>query len=311
MDIEISQLLERVKQGGRKPFWQCTPSEARGFPTLMKLLFGESSGSISSRDVSFASSDGYKVPARLYTPEQEPEALIVFYHGGGWVLGSVEEYHPFTATLAHRTGCAVLSVDFRLSPEYPHPAPIEDAVAALSFAATELTHGFYGKTSTLVAMGDSAGANLATVATRLHNQRLVVPPVLFQVLAYPVVSAGFDTASYSEFAQGHLLTAQDMRWFWDQYCPDTKLRKHPDVCPLHADLHNMPDTLLLTAELDPLRDEGEQYARQLQSAGNNCELIRCSGLVHAFLAMINFAPSAGEAFAIIVSRIKIFTGRTQ
>ena len=311
MDIEISQLLERVKQGGRKPFWQCTPSEARSFPTLMKLLFGEPSAVVPSRDLSFASADGYQVPARLYTPEHVPEGLVVFFHGGGWVLGSVEDYHPFTATLAHKTGCAVLSVDFRLSPELPYPAPLQDAVAALSFAASELTRGALGKTRTLIAMGDSAGANLATVATGLHNQRLALPPVSFQVLAYPVVSAEFDTPSYSEFAQGHLLTAQDMYWFWNQYCPDTSLRNHPDISPLHADLTHMPDTLLLTAECDPLRDEGEQYARLLQSVGNRCELIRCPGLVHAFLAMVNFAPSAGAAFETIVSRIKAFTARPQ
>ena len=309
MDIEISQLLERVKQGARKPFWQCTPPEARGFPTLMKLLFGEPSAHVSSRDLSFASADGYQVPARLYTPAHAPQGLIVFFHGGGWVLGSVEDYHPFTSTLAHRTGCAVLSVDYRLSPEHPYPAPLEDAVAALAFAASELTRGALGTTRTLVAMGDSAGANLATVAAGLHNQRLAQPPVSLQVLAYPVVSAEFDTPSYSQFAQGHLLTAQDMRWFWDQYCPDATLRKQPDICPLHADLKFMPDTLLLTAECDPLRDEGEQYARLLQSAGNHCELIRCQGLVHAFLAMINFAPSAGTAFATIVARIQAFTGR--
>lgn len=308
MDLEITQLLARVSQAGRKPFWQCTPSEARTFPTLMKLLFGEAPASVSCRDLSFPSEDGYHVPARLYTPELEPVGRVVFFHGGGWVIGSVQDYHPFAATLAQRTRCEVLSVDYRLSPEYPYPTPVQDAVAALSFAAHDLDHRKTDPALPLIAMGDSAGATLATVATRHHTLNRVSPPVSLQVLAYPVVHAGFDTKSYTDYAQDHLLTARDMRWFWDQYCPDTRLRQLPDVAPLYADLAHMPETLLLTAELDPLRDEGEQYAQKLQASGNRCTLVRCPGLVHSFLAMINFAPSAGAAFETIVTRMAQTTG---
>lgn len=303
MDKEISQLLERVKQAGRKPFWQCTPSEARGFPTLMKLLFGEMPSSVEIRDLSFESSDGHSVAGRLFIPQKTPAGLIVFFHGGGWVLGSVDDYDPFTATLAERTGCAVLSVEYRLSPEYPYPAPLLDAISSLKFATSHLLPLWGTESTPLIVMGDSAGATLATVAALHHQQQPDNPRIALQVLAYPVIHARFDTSSYQSYAQDHLLTARDMRWFWDQYCPDVSRRDLPDVSPIYADLHAAPKTLLLTAELDPLRDEGEDYADRLAALGIECQLVRCQGLVHGFLAMINFAPSAKAAFDKIVERI--------
>lgn len=303
MEKEISQLLEQVKQAGRKSFWQCTPKEAREFPTLMKRLFGETSSSIEARELDFESSDGYRVSGRLFIPLSQPAGLIVFFHGGGWVLGSVDDYHPFTATLAERTGCAVLSVDYRLSPEHQYPAPVLDAISALKFATSHLLPLWANEGMPMIVMGDSAGATLATVASRHHQRQPSNPRIALQVLAYPVIHARFDTSSYQLYAEDHLLTARDMRWFWDQYCPDVSIRDLPDVSPIYADLHSAPKTLLLTAELDLLRDEGEDYAKRLKDLGNECQLVRCQGLVHGFLAMINFAPSAKMAFDRIVGHI--------
>ncbi|MDI1239983.1 MAG: alpha/beta hydrolase [Polaromonas sp.] len=305
MDKEIEALLQRVKEAKRAPFWQGSPQTARSTPTLMRLLFGEAPAVERIEDLSFASADGVQVPARLYIPSVSPKGLIVFFHGGGWVIGSVTDYHPFTAALALRTGCAVLSVDYRLAPEHPFPKPVEDAVAALAFAAGESVGWLGGKPDKLVAMGDSAGATLATVASRLHNQRGNAKTVDLQVLLYPVTDAEFNSGSYREFERGYLLTRRDMEWFWEQYCPDLAKRRHPDASPMKAgNLAGSPPALLMSGGLDPLRDEGEAYGSKLKAAGIDTEVIRCEGLVHGFLAMVNYAPSAGRALDRIVARIK-------
>jgi acetyl esterase len=233
----------------------------------------------------------------------------VYFHGGGWVIGTVAAYHPFTATLAQRTGCAVLSVDYRLAPENPFPAPLEDAQAAFRWAATEAEEKLGMRPPVLVAMGDSAGGNLATVASRLHNEGGGLQNVDLQVLAYPVTGHDFDTGSYREFAEGNLLTRNDMKWFWNHYLPDEVKRSDPNASPLHAmDLSKVPPGIVVTAGRDPLRDEGEAYGKRLQQAGVPTQVVRGEGLVHGFLSMINYAPSAGRAFDQMVAAIAARTG---
>lgn len=272
---------------------------------MMRNLFGPPPAESRCHHLTIESKDGFPIPARLYKPAGVAAGLIVFFHGGGWVLGSVDDYDPFTATLASESGFAVLSVDYRLAPEHPYPIPVHDACAAISFAAEHGAALTGEPLRKLVAMGDSAGATLATVATRHHRGTKGMRPVDLQVLVYPVAAAGFDTPSYREYRAGFLLTEQDMRWFWDQYCPDHELRKHPDASPsASVDLARMGKVLVLTAECDPLRDEGERYGRLLAAAGNACEVVRCEGLVHGFLALINYAPSARAAFEKITSTIR-------
>jgi acetyl esterase len=252
MDAEIQTLLQMVKDANRTPYWQNTPDGARAGPMLMSLLFGEPPAVQRVEDFSIPSTGGHRLPVRLYVPSDAPQGLIVYLHGGGWVVGTVAAYHPFTATLANRTGCAVLSVDYRLAPEFPYPVPLEDAVAALEWAAREGAHAIGVGPKILVAMGDSAGGNLATVAARLHNQAGRARPVDLQVLAYPVTGHDFDTPSYLEFAEGNLLTRNDMKWFWNHYCPDPKLRANPSASPLLApDLSASPQALVLAAGRDP------------------------------------------------------------
>ena len=131
MDKEIETLLEMVKSANRKPFWQSTPQEARSGPMLMALLFGDAPSVERDESFTIPSSGGFDLPVRLYVPSANPKGLIVYFHGGGWVIGTVAGYHPFTATLANRTGCAVLSVDYRLAPEHAFPLPVDDALAAI------------------------------------------------------------------------------------------------------------------------------------------------------------------------------------
>jgi len=304
MDKEIEALLQKVKEANRQPFWQGTPQAARSGPMLMALLFGDAPAVARVEDFTIPSSGGFALPVRLYVPSASPKGLIVYFHGGGWVIGTVAGYHPMTATLANRTGCAVLSVDYRLAPEHPYPVPVEDALAAIRWASAQGAQAIGAEPRALVAMGDSAGGNLATVAARLHNQGQPRRRVDLQVLAYPVTDHDFDTASYIEFAEGNLLTRNDMKWFWEHYLPDVSRRSHPDASPLRAhDLSASPPALVLTAGRDPLRDEGEAYGEKLRQAGIEAKVVRCEGLLHGFLAMINYAPSAGRAFDRIVAAI--------
>jgi acetyl esterase len=304
-DAPTLELLERVRTAGRKPFSACTAPEARAFPTMMKALFGEGTQVAQVRDLAIPTPQGHTVPARLYLPEAAATSLIVFFHGGGWVLGSVADYGPFTSTLAARSGAAVLSVDYRLAPECPFPGPVDDALAALEHAGQVGGQWLGRPLQRLIAMGDSAGATLATVATRRLRDTPGARAVDLQVLVYPVTDAGFDTPSYRDFAQGHLLTADDMHWFWDHYCPDPVARRDPDASPLQApDLAGLPPTRLFTAECDPLRDEGEAYGQRLAAAGVDCQVVRCPGVLHAFLSLIHYSPNAARAFDTIVQSLQ-------
>jgi len=300
---QVEDLLRQVKEAGRPPTWQGTPEQARGNPTLMRLLFGSPPALHRCEDLLIPSSEG-GVRARLYLPTPTPRGAIVYFHGGGWVIGSVADWDAFTATLAQRSGCAVVSVDYRLAPEHPHPAPLNDALASLDWVAHHAEQALGFEIGLLAVAGDSAGANLATVAVRHHHELPAARRYDLQVLAYPVTDCDFDTASYLEFAEGKLLTRADMQWFWGHYVPDAARRLHPDVAPLRApQLAGMPSTLLLTAALDPLRDEGERYADKLRQHGVDVDLVRCEGLIHGFLSLTHRVPEAGRAFERIVEAI--------
>lgn len=312
MEPEIAALLQKVRDAKRTPFWQSTPGQARSGPMLMDLLFGPASEVARVEDFHIPSSNGHALPVRLYVPSPRPPGLIVYFHGGGWVIGSVASYHPLTATLALRSGCAVLSVDYRLAPEHPFPLPLDDARAAIGWAATEAASRIGAPVPSLMVMGDSAGGNLATVAARLHNETRPALRVALQVLAYPVTDCDFDTGSFHEFAEGYLLTRRDMAWFWDQYLPDTAARHDPLASPAHtADLGASPEALVLSAGLDPLRDEGEAYGQRLHAADVPTRVQRCEGLPHGFLAMIHYAPSAGRAFDDILCAVDECVSRPQ
>jgi len=304
---QVQDLLRQVKEAARPPAWQGTPAQARTNPTLMRLLFGPAPALHRSEGLMIPSPDG-GVPARLYLPSPKPRGTIVYLHGGGWVIGSVADWDAFTATLAAQSGCAVVSIDYRLAPEHPYPAALNDALAALDWIAHHAEQALGFKTGRLVVAGDSAGANLATIAVRHHHERPSARRYDLQVLAYPVTDCDFDTPSYLEFAEGKLLTRADMQWFWSLYVPDAEKRSHPDVSPLRApSLAGVPRSLILTAALDPLRDEGERYAEKLRLSGVAVDLVRCEGLVHGFLSMTHRVPEAGRAFERIVEVVSACT----
>jgi acetyl esterase/lipase len=236
---------------------------------------------------------GGEIGLRLYRPVPRPAALIVWAHGGGYALGSVDELDSFARALAVETGCAVASVDYRLAPEHKFPTAVEDLMTATRWAA-ERRAELAGGLVPLVLGGDSAGANLATVATRkLHESKACL--IAGSVLAYPSTD-GDDAASLRRFVPPFLSVAE-VSWFFDQYLPDRSARNHPDFAPLHAtSLDQLPPTFIITAEHDILTEQAEDYGQKLKAAGVDVRISRHPGMIHGFLTMdVFFSGAAGKA----------------
>jgi len=205
---------------------------------------------------------------------------VVFFHGGGWVVGTLDTYDPLCRALAAATPAVVVSVDYRLAPEHRWPAAVEDAYAATLWASHNAA-ALGGAQHRLAVAGDSAGGNLAAVVA-LGARDLGGPAIAFQLLVYPVLDAAADTASWREYADGFYLTADGMRWYWDHYLGGADGRA-PDASPLRAAfVGGLPPALVIGAECDILRDEGEAYAARLAEAGIDARASRHAGVVHGF-----------------------------
>jgi acetyl esterase len=242
--------------------------------------------------------------ARCYAPSAggEPLPVIAYLHGGGWVFMGIETHDRICRRLANATGALVVSIDYRLAPEHPFPAALDDCEAAVAWLA-EHAGDIGGDPRRLAVAGDSAGGNLAAaVALRAAAAG---PAVAAQVLVYPVTDAGQETGSYRDLATGYLLTAEDMAFFWECYLGADGDPHDAFAAPLQAaDLSGLPPALVLTAEYDPLRDEGEAYARRLDGFDVPVEWHRYDGVTHGFLGMDALVPAADEAMA----RIAAFLG---
>lgn len=238
-----------------------------------------------------------EIPARLYVgldAPAPPQPLLVYYHGGGWVIGDLETHDGVCRFLAELGGCRVLSIDYRLAPEHPFPAPVEDAIAAFEWAAANAEK--VGADRARIAVGgDSAGGNLAA-AVCLHARDAGGPRPAMQLLLYPPTDAMGGQASRETFAEGFLLTRDDMRWFEDHYIPDGCDHEDPRISMMRAkDVSGLPPAYVATAGFDPLRDEGETYARRMREAGVGVALQRHPGLIHGFANLTAVCPSARTA----------------
>ena len=245
-----------------------------------------------------------EIPVRIYRPGgKAPLAALVYFHGGGWVIGSIETHDASCRDLANRVGCVVVSVDYRLAPEHRYPAAAEDCFAATQWVAENAAA--LGVDPQRIAIGgDSAGGNLAAAVALMARDRRG-PALRHQLLIYPVTDADFTRASYRENAEGYLLTTQAMEWFWGHYVPDAVQRNEPYAAPLQAkDLSGLPPAFVITAEYDPLRDEGEAYAKRLSGAGVRTTAKRYDGAIHGFFAMGLLAEVARTAVADAVTELR-------
>jgi acetyl esterase len=209
--------------------------------------------------------------------------ILAYYHGGGWVVGSLDTHEGVCRALANRARCLVVAVDYRLAPEHPFPAAVEDAWAAVEWLSENAAE-IGGDPGRLAVGGDSSGGNLAAVmALRARDRGL---RLAFQLLVYPVTDHDLDSPSYLANADGYGLRRESMRWFWDQYLSDPAQRSHPEASPLRAsDLAGVAPALVLTCEYDPLRDEGEAYAERLRRAAVPVSISSYEGMIHGFFRM--------------------------
>jgi acetyl esterase len=295
LDAAAAGLLQQIEAAALPPLNELPAAEARiaaeGFDELAGP--GESVADVTNRTIPGPHGD---IPVRIYTPSaiDVPSPCLVYFHGGGWVIGTLDGYDAICTIVANRAGCKVVSVDYRLSPEHKFPVPFDDC-----YAAVQWIHGHAAEIGVdphrVAVGGDSAGGNLSAAVT-IKARDEGGPPLRHQLLVYPVTDYAFDTGSYRDNADGYLLTADMMRWFWDHYLQSPADGANPLVSPLRADnLAGLPPATVVTAEYDPLRDEGEAYAQRLAVAGVPVEHTRYDGLIHAFWQMPGVFPAAFEA----------------
>lgn len=266
-------------------------------------LTGEPEEMHEIRDITIAG-----VPVRIYIPcaSDEPLPCVVFFHGGGWVIGDLELADTTVRAIAAESGAVGISVDYRLAPEHPFPAALDDAAAVLAAVlAGEPDLGI--DTARVAVAGDSAGGNIAAVMAQTFCDHQ--PGLVHQVLIYPVTDlAGMDTGTYGTYAEGHFLTARDMAYFADQYAGGAD-RTDPRLSPLrNPDLGGLAPATMIIAECDPLADEGRAYGRALQSAGNQVSLIEFAGQVHPFAYMGGLIGDANVARRLIGRELKVAFG---
>ncbi|QYC42329.1 Carboxylesterase NlhH [Nonomuraea coxensis DSM 45129] len=297
LDEATTQFLLQMGDTGVKPLHEMTPGEARLTFAALRDLYGPGPEMLRVEEAVIGGEDGGSFGARVLVPSATPRGVLVYYHGGGWVIGGLDEFDTLGRQLAARTGCTVALVDYRLAPEHRYPTAARDAYAALTWTAAT-----YPGLPIMVA-GDSAGGNLAAVAARRARDE-GGPEILLQVLVYPVTDCDLDNASYTDPANQLMLSRDSMVWFWDHYAPDPADRVNPDASPLRAaDLSGLPPAVVLTAEHDVLRDEGEAYAERLRAAGVPVESRRFEGQMHAFFTLVNVLPGSAEAVTMVSEAI--------
>lgn len=300
VDAATRALLDAFAAGGAAPLSSLTPVAARDlFEKLRIPIPPEPVARVENRRIP---GPGGEIPVRIYAPGGA-RGLLVYFHGGGWVLGNLESHDGPVRMLANAAGCCVVSVDYRLAPESRHPAAAEDCYAATRWAA-ENARALGVDPALLAVGGDSAGGNLAAVTTLLARER-GGPKIRFQLLVYPVTDHDFDRPSYLENAKGYFLERADMQWFFDHYVPDVAARSAFTASPIRAaSLAGLPPAFVLTAELDPLRDEGEAYAARLREAGVPVVQTRYDGQIHGFFGMAQILPRGREAVLDAGARLR-------
>ena len=282
LDPQIVKVMESVAALGLPPANTVSPDEARANARNRPRAPGPEVAKVENRNI--PSTDG-EVPVRIYTPEGNgPFPILAWYHGGGWVVGDLESADATARDLCVGGECVVVSVDYRLAPDAKFPGPANDCWAATTWAV-ENAVSINGDASRLAVGGDSAGGNIAAAMCLMAADQ-GGPEIALQLLIYPVTDVDFTTVSYDDNAEGYGLTKVTMEWYWDHYLESMADASNPYAAPLQAkSLAGQPPALVITAEYDPLRDEGEAYAKRLSEAGVATTATRYDGVIHGFFNM--------------------------
>lgn len=304
---EIRGILEAMAAQGAPPLETLSVEEARKAAYGFMALAGEPEpvGRVENRRIPVRSGE---IGVRIYTPEGNgPFPGLVYLHGGGWVICDLETHDNLCRALCRRSGAVVVAVDYRLAPEHKYPAALEDSEDATRWTAANAAALGIDPTRLVIA-GDSAGANMATVIA-VRAQDAGGPALALQVLVYPVTNLfSRDTPSHAEFAEDHFLTASTMDWFMTHFLSRPEDARDPHASPAFLeDLRGLPPALVITAECDPLCDEGEAYARRMQDAGVPVTLTRYAGMMHPFLTLLGATPSAQKAVDEIAAAVRGMT----
>ena len=300
---ETEALLKTFAEAEGPTLQEMTPEEARAAYLEMRALQGEPEdvAVVEGRTVPGPAGD---IPVRVYRPEGAGAfPALVYYHGGGWIIGDLDTHDPLCRHFANAAGCVVVVPDYRLAPEHKYPAAADDCYAATKWVAE---HGAeIGVDRSRIAVGgDSSGGNLAAVVALMARDR-GGPTLAAQVLIYPVTDHRFDTASYRDNGKGYLLETDLMQLFWDSYLSGDDDGAQPYASPLRApDVSGVAPAHIITAEFDVLRDEGEAYGKRLQEAGVATRIQRYDGMIHGFVQFGAAIPQAHDAIADVVAGLK-------
>jgi acetyl esterase len=301
LDPQAQRVLEQIAALGLPPNHTVSPEQARINSKARPRAAGPEVTKVEDRTIPGPEAE---IPVRIYTPAGSgPFPILVWFHGGGWVIGDLDGADATARHLTVGAECVVVSVDYRLAPETKFPGPLDDCYAATVWAARQAAQ-IQGDADRIAVGGDSAGGNLAAAVSLMARDRHQ-PALVFQLLVYPVTQFSFDTTSYRDNAEGYLLTTDSMRWFWDHYLRHAADGDNPYAAPLMAqDVSNLPPALVITAEFDPLCDEGEAYAQRLRQAGVSTQCSRYDGMIHGFFAMPALLDKGQQAIAEAVAALR-------
>lgn len=296
LDPQARAFLDKLQRAGAPRMHDLSPEDARALVMPLQMP-RESMGRIGNRVIPGPAG---AIPIRIYHPQRapadgggDPPPVVVFFHGGGWVVGSISSHDALCRRLCNRSGCIVVSVEYRLAPEHKYPAAVEDAYAAAAWVSANAGE-IDGDPTRIAVAGDSAGGNLAA-AVCLKAQELRGPQIAAQVLIYPITDYLPDFDSYHRNGRDYFLTTESIAWFWEHYLENTEQGGEATASPLRAaDLSGQPPAVVMVAEFDPLIDEGLAYADRLEQSGVRVERIVADGQIHGCLRRLDLFDRASS-----------------